>query len=115
MGGSGFIAIRTPNGEVEVIDGNAAMPGSIAADPGQGMERVYLDYSNGMYTYTGGGAVGVPGILAAIRAAWERHGRIEWAALFQAAISAARKGLPFPKTSDYYLSVTFDPIWSTDP
>lgn len=115
MGGSGFIAVRTPDGKVEVIDGNAAMPGSVPSDPGQGMERVYLDYSNGMYTYTGGGAVGVPGILAAVRAAWERHGRIEWAALFQAAISAAREGFPFPKTSDYYLSVTFDPIWSTDP
>lgn len=115
VAGSGFIAIRTPDGTVEVIDGNTAMPLSAPAEPGQGSERVFLDYSNGMYTSVGAGAVGVPGVLAAIRAAWERHGRIEWPALFEAAIRTARDGFPFPKTSDYYLSVTYEPMWSRDP
>ncbi|MGH2757175.1 MAG: gamma-glutamyltransferase, partial [Actinomycetota bacterium] len=114
-GGSGFVAVRTPDGTVEIIDGNNAMPGAIPEEPGQGVERVYLDYSNGMYTYVGAGAIGVPGILAAVHSAWERHGRIEWPALFQTAIRVAREGFPFPKTSDYYLSVTLDPIWSKDP
>jgi gamma-glutamyltranspeptidase / glutathione hydrolase len=112
IGGSGFIAIRTPDGTVEVIDGNNAMP--LAAPPthGQGLKRTYLEYSNGMYTGIGGGSVGTPGILAAVHRAWERHGHIEWPALFEPAIRAARDGLPFPKTSAYYLSVTYDPIWS---
>ncbi|MDQ3767440.1 MAG: gamma-glutamyltransferase, partial [Actinomycetota bacterium] len=26
MGGTGFIALRTPSGDTEIIDGNAAMP-----------------------------------------------------------------------------------------
>ena len=112
IGGSGFIAVRTPDGTVEVIDGNNAMPLSPPPSHGQGLKRVYLDYSNGMYTGIGGGSVGTPGILAAVRRAWERHGHIEWAALFEPAIRAAKSGLPFPKTSAYYLSVTFDPIWS---
>lgn len=113
--GSGFIAIRTPDGAVEVIDGNNAMPHTKPLAPGQGIKRVFLDYSNGMYTGIGGGSVGVPGILAAIRAAWERHGRIEWDALFEDAIRAAREGIAFPRTSAYYLSVTWDPIWSLYP
>lgn len=112
IGGSGFIAVRTPGGEVEVIDGNNTMPLTTPSNPGQGIERIFLEYSNGMYTGIGAGSVGVPGILAATRTAWERHGKIEWEALFTDAIRAAREGVPFPKTSAYYLSVTWDAIWS---
>jgi gamma-glutamyltranspeptidase/glutathione hydrolase len=112
LAGSGFVAVRTPEGDVEIIDGNNAMPHTSPAEPDQGVRRVYLEYSNGMYTGTGGGAVAVPGVLAAVRLAWERHGRIEWPALFSGAIRVAREGLPFPKTSAYYLSVTWEEIWS---
>lgn len=112
IGGSGFIAVRVPNGDVEVIDGNNAMPFGDPPTHGHGLKRVYLDYSNGMYTGIGGGSVATPGILAAARRAWERHGRIEWAALFEPAIAAAKEGIPFPRTSAYYLSVTYEPIWS---
>ena len=112
VGGSGFIAVRTPDGTVEVIDGNNTMPSSAPTTAGQGLERTYLDYSNGMYTGIGAGSVGVPGILAAAHTAWERHGKIEWAALFEDAIEIARAGVSFPKTSAYYLSVTWDAIWS---
>jgi gamma-glutamyltranspeptidase / glutathione hydrolase len=112
LAGSGFIAIRAPGGVVEIIDGNNTMPHSPPDEPGQGITRVFLEYSNGMYTGIGGGSVGIPGILAAVRTAWERHGRIEWAALFEDAITVARDGFPFPKTSAYYLSVTWEAIWS---
>jgi gamma-glutamyltranspeptidase/glutathione hydrolase len=112
VGGSGFIAVRSPDGAVEVIDGNNTMPLTVPTSPGQGIERIYLDYSNGMYTGIGAGSIGVPGILAACRTAWERHGKIEWEALFADAITAARDGVPFPKTSAYYLSVTWEAIWS---
>lgn len=113
-GGSAFIAVRTPDGAVEIIDGNVMMPAT-APEPDMGLERVYLEYSNGMYTHIGAGAVAVPGAIAAVHAAWDRHGRIEWPALFADAIVAARDGFPFPKTSDFYLSVTADPIWGKDP
>ncbi|HVF52319.1 MAG TPA: gamma-glutamyltransferase [Actinomycetota bacterium] len=112
VAGSGFIAVRDPSGTVDIIDGNVAMPRSVPDAPGQGIRRVFLDYSNGMYTGAGGGAVAVPGVLAAIRTAWERHGRIEWAALFEPAIAIARDGFAFPTTSAYYLSVTWEGIWS---
>src|SRR5918998_3640945 len=112
LAGSGFVAVRTPEGDVEIIDGNNAMPHTVPAAANQGVRRVYLEYSNGMYTGIGGGAVAVPGVLAAVRVAWERHGKIEWPALFQGAIRVAREGLPFPKTSAYYLSVTWNEIWS---
>ncbi len=115
IGGSGFIAVRKPGGGVEVIDGNQAMPHTEPSEQGQGIRRVYMDYSDGMYTGIGGGSVGIPGVLAAVRQAWERHGHIEWEALFAPAIEAARVGLPFPRTSSYYLSVTWDPIWSRYP
>jgi gamma-glutamyltranspeptidase/glutathione hydrolase len=113
LGGSGFIEIRTPEGTVEVIDGNNMMPNTVPENPGQGMKRIFLaEYADGIYMGIGGGSVSVPGILAAVRLAWERHGKIEWAALFEDAIRVAREGLAFPKTSDYYLSCTWDEIWS---
>ncbi|MGH2752819.1 MAG: gamma-glutamyltransferase [Actinomycetota bacterium] len=115
IGGSGFVSVRTPDGDVEVIDGNQAMPHTVPTEPGQGIKRTYLDYSDGMYTGIGGGSVGVPGILAAVRRAWERHGGIDWEALFAPAIRAAREGFPFPVTSAYYLSVTWNEIWSLYP
>jgi gamma-glutamyltranspeptidase/glutathione hydrolase len=88
------------------------MPLTLPAEPGQGLRRIYLEYSDGMYTGVGGGSVAVPGVLAAVHRAWERHGRIEWAALFEDAIAVARAGLPFPKTSAYYLSVTYERLWA---
>ena len=115
IGGSGFVSIRSPDGAVEVIDGNTAMPYTRPAEPGQGIRRTYLDYSDGMYTGIGGGAVGIPGILAAVRRAWERHGSVEWEALFEPAIRAAREGFPFPRTSAYYLSATHKEIWFVYP
>jgi gamma-glutamyltranspeptidase/glutathione hydrolase len=115
IGGSGFVAARTPEGNVEIIDGNQMMPFTDPSEPGQGIKRTFLDYSDGMYTGVGGGSVGVPGILAAVRRAWERHGSVDWEALFTPAIRAAKEGFPFPKTSAYYLSVTFDEIWSKYP
>ena len=115
VGGSGFIAVRSPDHEVIVYDGNNAMPMSRPQEKGQGLRRVFLDYSNGMYTGTGGGSVAVPGVLAAAHAAWSDHGKIEWEALFEPAIAAARTGLGFPRTSGFYLSVTWDAIWSRYP
>jgi gamma-glutamyltranspeptidase/glutathione hydrolase len=113
IGGSGFVAVRTPDGPVEVIDGNNIMPFTVPDQPGQGIRRVFLpDYADGIYMGIGGGSVGVPGVLAAVALAWERHGKIEWPALFEGAIKAAREGFPFPRVSDYYLSCTWDVIWS---
>ena len=113
LAGSGFVAVRSPDGSAEVFDGNNAVPLGTGAEPA--MKRVFLDYSNGMYTGTGGGSVAVPGVLAAVRLAWERYGSIGWSDLLTPAIDAARDGISFPRTSAYYLSVTWEPIWSRYP
>ena len=116
IGGSGFIAVRSPDAEVEIIDGNNGMPWTQPREAGQGLQRVFLPaYADGIYVGVGAGSVGVPGVLAAIRLAWERHGAIEWPALFEYAIQTAREGFPFPKTSAYYLSATWDGLWSQFP
>jgi gamma-glutamyltranspeptidase/glutathione hydrolase len=110
-GGSGFIAVGSPDGSAEVFDGNNAMPLAVTSDTK--IKRIFVpDYANGLYTGIGGGAVAVPGILAAIEAAWQACGSIEWPALFAPAIRAAREGIDFPRTSAYYLSVTWTRIWS---
>ncbi|MDQ3940138.1 MAG: gamma-glutamyltransferase family protein [Actinomycetota bacterium] len=116
IGGSGFVAIRSPEGAVEIYDGNNTMPLTVPEEPGQGIRRIFLtDYADGIYRGIGGGSVAVPGYLAAIHEAWVAHGHIEWAALFEDAIRIAREGFSFPKTSDYYLSCTWDALWSTYP
>lgn len=116
LAGSGFVAIRTPDGHVEIIDGNSAMPHTVPDQPGQGWDRAFLpNYADGIYVGVGPGSVAVPGVLAAVHKAWERHGQIEWPALFEVPIKAAAEGLGFPKTSAYYLSATFDEVWSLYP
>lgn len=116
IGGSGFIAVRSPERAVEVIDGNTTMPLTPPSEAGQGITRIFLpDYADGLYMGIGGGSIAVPGVLAAVNTAWQRHGKIEWAALFEDAIDVARNGFPFPKVSDYYISCTWDGIWSNYP
>lgn len=116
IGGSGFVAVRVPEGHVQIFDGNNTMPLTVPEQPGQGIRRIFLpDYADGIYMGIGAGSVAVPGYLRAVHSAWEAHGHIEWAALFSDAIRIAREGFPFPKTSDYYLSCTWDAIWSTYP
>jgi gamma-glutamyltranspeptidase / glutathione hydrolase len=111
LGGSGFIIVSTRDGKSDVFDGNNAMP--LGVGPETTLKRIFVpDYANGLYTGIGGGAVAVPGIVAALESAWQAHGRVEWSALFEPAIAAARDGIAFPRTSAYYLSVTWTRIWS---
>jgi gamma-glutamyltranspeptidase/glutathione hydrolase len=110
--GGGFITLRDTDGNVEVFDGNSAMPNAVPEQPGQGIERIFApDYSDGLYTGVGPGAVAVPGILAGLYEAWRKHGSIEWEALFTDAIDVARRGIKFPRTSAYYVSATWNAIW----
>lgn len=114
--GSAFVVVRDPDGRVEAVDGNNVMPLTAPSEAGQGLRRIYVpDYSDGLHTGIGAGSVAVPGALSAVHETWRRHGRIEWPALFEDAIHAARDGIPMPRTSAYYLSVTWETIWSVYP
>jgi gamma-glutamyltranspeptidase/glutathione hydrolase len=112
LGGSAFVTVAAPDGTVEVIDGNSAMPHTPPPQPGAGVTRVHLPYSDGVETGIGGGSVAVPGVLAALHRAWRRHGTAPWDEVLAPAIAAARKGIAVPPTSAYYLSVTWRALWS---
>ena len=113
LAGGGFIAVRDPDGNVDVFDGNSAMPNTVPTEPGQGIEMIFApDYSDGLTTGIGPGSVAVPGILGAVYEAWRKHGSIEWEALFDDAIRVARAGIAFPRTSAYYVTATWNEIWA---
>jgi gamma-glutamyltranspeptidase/glutathione hydrolase len=113
IAGGGFIAVSDPDGNVQVFDGNSAMPNTVPMEPGQGIEMIFApDYSDGLTTGIGPGSVAVPGILGAVYEAWRKHGSIEWEALFDDAIRVARAGIAFPRTSAYYVTATWNEIWA---
>ncbi|OYX65569.1 MAG: gamma-glutamyltransferase [Sphingomonadales bacterium 32-64-17] len=89
IGGGGFFVHGTPAGEVTTLDGREKAPAGAGTD-------WFLD-DNGepipfMDAVMSGLSVGVPGNLALARKAHDRYGKLEWAALFQPAITLARDG-----------------------
>uniref|UniRef100_A0A0A9BNM3 Glutathione hydrolase n=1 Tax=Arundo donax TaxID=35708 RepID=A0A0A9BNM3_ARUDO len=84
VGGGAFIVVRdAASGEAVAFDARetapaAATPDMYAADPST--------------KYKGALAMGVPGELAGLHAAWSRYGRLPWRDLFAPAIKLARKG-----------------------
>jgi gamma-glutamyltranspeptidase / glutathione hydrolase len=84
IGGGGFIVYRDTTGAVSTLDYREVAPGAASRD-------MYLD-SLGNPTdrsIDGALAAGVPGSVAGLYAAWQRYGRLPWAALLAPAISLA--------------------------
>jgi gamma-glutamyltranspeptidase / glutathione hydrolase len=93
IGGGGFLLYRdAAAGTLEFFDGRETAPA--AADPGR-------------FTLLGrpvprwlaipsGRSVGVPGLVALLHLAHDRHGRLPWAELLEPAIRAAEDGVPMP-------------------
>jgi gamma-glutamyltranspeptidase/glutathione hydrolase len=87
IGGGGFIMYREAGGRVRALDYRETAPRRAQRD-------MYLD-SAGQLTdqsVTGHLAAGVPGSVAGLREAWQRHGTLPWAALLAPAIRLARDG-----------------------
>ena len=88
IGGGGFMVIRFPDGKATTIDFREIAPAASTPD-------MFTD-STGAYSsrihHRTHLAVGVPGTVAAMYLAWKEHGsgKLEWAALLQPAIRAAR-------------------------
>uniref|UniRef100_A0ACD5TSV9 Uncharacterized protein n=1 Tax=Avena sativa TaxID=4498 RepID=A0ACD5TSV9_AVESA len=84
IGGGAFIVVRdASSGEAVAFDARetapaAATPNMYEADP--------------TTKYKGALAMGVPGELAGLHAAWSRYGRLPWKSLFTPAIKLARSG-----------------------
>ena len=92
IGGGGYILYWDAGAkQLASIDGRETAPA--AATP-----ELFLD-ANGKplprdAAMASGLSVGVPGALAALKLAHDKHGKLPWAELFEPAISLAREGFP---------------------
>jgi gamma-glutamyltranspeptidase/glutathione hydrolase len=90
LGGGGFMLIRRADGRAEVIDYRERAPLAASRD-------MYLDGKGQVIpgaSTTGYRAVGVPGTVAGLALARERHGTRPWAELVEPARRLAVEGFP---------------------
>jgi len=101
IGGGGFMIIRTPEGEAEALDYREMAPAKAHKD-------LYLDEKGNVIpglSTSGGLAVGVPGTVAGLYAAWQKYGQIkDWRTLLQPAIDLAQKGFPVSEAEAHRLN-----------
>ncbi|MEZ5843913.1 MAG: gamma-glutamyltransferase family protein [Hyphomicrobiaceae bacterium] len=103
LGGGGFLLHRSAaTREIRVYDGRETAPA--AAGPGRFLE-------NGrpmpfMHAVKSGLSVGVPGLLAMLELAHDRHGRLPWARLMEPALRLAETGFPVSPRLNRLLDVT---------
>ncbi|CAI5950578.1 unnamed protein product [Closterium sp. NIES-64] len=83
IGGGAFILIRAPNGSAEFIDCRETAPAAAHQDMFEGHEEDIRK---------GGLSVGVPGEIAGLYLAWQRHGRLTWRDLVTPAADMAESG-----------------------
>ncbi|MFU8820829.1 MAG: gamma-glutamyltransferase [Gammaproteobacteria bacterium] len=93
IGGGGFLLYRdAARGTVEVFDGRETAPAAARPDRftlfGLPVPR--------WVAIPSGRSVGVPGLVAMLGLAHDRHGSLPWATLLQPAIAATEQGLPMP-------------------
>lgn len=90
IGGGAFI-LYWDGKRVQAFDGRETAPAAVT-------EALFLNTDGSPITaqeaQIGGRAVGVPGVLRALKMAHEQHGKLPWHDLFQPAISLAREGFP---------------------
>jgi gamma-glutamyltranspeptidase/glutathione hydrolase len=87
IGGGGFIVYREATGRVRALDYRETAPQAASRD-------MYLDSAGNLtdQSVTGHRASGVPGSVAGLYEAWQRHGQLKWEALLAPAIKLARDG-----------------------
>jgi gamma-glutamyltranspeptidase / glutathione hydrolase len=95
IGGGGFMIVRSADGSSEVIDYRETAPAAASHD-------MYLD-SRGdvvpdlsIYGYL---ASGVPGTVAGLELAWQRHGKLPWKELVEPARKLAADGVVIDSVS----------------
>jgi gamma-glutamyltranspeptidase / glutathione hydrolase len=117
LAGGGYVTVWPPAAAPETLDGQVRMPGAgLAAEQlGHGAVSVELAYGGGVTTLVDAGAVGVPAALAALEAAWRRHGRLPWGTLFRPAVALTREGFPLPAACHHYLRYSGDPVFGRSP
>lgn len=90
LGGGGFLLYyEASTGTITAYDGRETAPLAATPDMFLGEDSAPKQYETVM---VGGGAVGVPGLLAMLEAAHRDHGRVAWRDLFAPAIDLAENG-----------------------
>jgi gamma-glutamyltranspeptidase/glutathione hydrolase len=88
IGGGGFMMIRRANGETEIIDYRERAPLAASRD-------MYLDKKGDVIkgaSTVGYRAAGVPGTVAGLSLALQRHGKLKWADVIEPARKLASEG-----------------------
>ncbi len=94
IGGGGFLLhFDAASGELKFYDGRETAPA--AAQPDR--FRLLGLPAPRWFAIPSGRAVGVPGLVAMLAQAHDRHGRLPWAELLQPAIKLAEQGVPMPE------------------
>lgn len=105
IGGGGFMMVHDElSGGIYAYDGREKAPR--AAQPDRFLrDGARMDFGEAV---VGGRSVGVPGMIALMALTHEKHGRLDWASLFQPAIDLARDG--FVISPKLYRAALRDPI-----
>ncbi len=92
IGGGGFMLHFDPQAnKVDSYDGRETAPASAKPDMFLGPDGEPLQFYDAA---VGGLSVGVPGVLRMLELAYEEHGKLAWARLFEPAIKLAEEGFP---------------------
>jgi gamma-glutamyltranspeptidase/glutathione hydrolase len=99
IGGSGVMLVHLADGREEVIEFHARAGSQVRDDQ---WERIFIREAADRYGYVlegwvndvGYQSVGVPGTVAGLALALERHGTVSWADAIRPAIPFARDGVP---------------------
>ena len=89
IGGGGFLVFRPADGEPAAYDFRETAPAG--ASPTMFMRDGVYDPNIHHHSHL---AVGVPGTVAGLFLAWEKHGSLPWKQLVEPAIRLARDGFP---------------------
>lgn len=90
-GGAFMIRYDAQSGATTVYDGRETAPAAVTEDhwlDENGEPLAYLE------AWQSGQATGTPGVIAMLAMAHDEHGRLDWAAGFQAGIAHAEEGFP---------------------
>ena len=90
IGGGGFLMhLNAESSEISTYDGRETAPKSASPDMFMGEDGQAKKFFDAA---VGGLSVGVPGLLRMLESAHKEYGKLEWAKLFEPAISLAKNG-----------------------
>lgn len=94
IGGGGFLVRSDADGNVTTYDGREMAPSAAGPDWFLGPDGQPLGFRT---VVPGGRSVGVPGNIAMMKLAHDKHGKLAWSEIFQPAIALARDGFPMTR------------------